>query len=180
MSAYVCDGFPDCKNGQDEKNCQGADKLSGFNITENKRLDVKYVKRWLNMSPESCASQCTNAKDFTCRSFNYHKGKQLCTLSEDNIGSSGRLINDYVHRNWNYYERIDEQFICEATCSNGKCLQQPLICDGKNDCGDNSDEISCLIEPNLAVRIIDVRGRNGSEGKFSLRISLRIPVYFEI
>ena len=180
MSAYVCDGSPDCKNGHDEMNCQRGDELSRFSKTENKRLDVKYVKRWLNMSPKSCATQCTRAKDFTCRSFNYHKTKQLCTLSEDNIGSSGRLINDYVDRNWNYFERSDERFICEATCSNGKCLQQPLICDGKNDCGDNSDELSCLTGPNLAVRIIDVRGRNGSEGKFSLRISLRIPVYFEI
>ena len=117
------------------------------------------------MSPKGCATQCINAKDFTCRSFNYNKKKQLCTLSEDNIGSSGKLENDVINQTWDYFERIDQQRICNTTCSTGKCLDEGLICDGKDDCGDNSDETSCSTQPNVLVRIVAVDGSRSNEGK---------------
>ena len=164
LSAYVCDGYSDCKNGRDENECNGQDKLSSFHTHPNKRLDVKYIKRWLNMNPEGCAAQCLNSKEFTCRSFNYNKIKQMCTLSEDNIGSSGMLESDAVEQNWDYYEAINEQLVCNRTCSNGKCLHEDLICDGKNDCGDNSDESGCS-HPNLVVRIVDANGAQSSKGR---------------
>ena len=28
----------------------------------------------------------------------------------------------------------------QFTCANDKCLDSQLLCDGNNDCGDNSDE----------------------------------------
>lgn len=28
-------------------------------------------------------------------------------------------------------------------CSTGRCLAPPLVCDGYDDCGDLSDELSC-------------------------------------
>ena len=165
LSAYVCDGETDCQNGRDESDCPGQDNLINFQQFENKRLDVKYIKRWLNMSPKGCATQCLTAKDFTCRSFNYNKIDQLCTLSEDNIGSSGRLQNDNIEQSWDYFERFDEQILCDTKCGNGKCLNWGLICDGKNDCGDHSDEDSCT-QPNLLVRIVAVDGSIRNEGKY--------------
>jgi len=31
----------------------------------------------------------------------------------------------------------------EFSCGNGNCIDNSLVCDGTNDCGDNSDEVSC-------------------------------------
>ncbi len=31
----------------------------------------------------------------------------------------------------------------EFRCNNNRCLFKRWVCDGENDCGDNSDEINC-------------------------------------
>ena len=31
----------------------------------------------------------------------------------------------------------------EFTCFNGECIDMSYVCDGINDCGDNSDEVNC-------------------------------------
>ena len=56
-----------------------------------RRLGVAHVERWLDTSAEACAMHCSNAADFTCRSFNYHAAKRLCTLAEDDAGRAGGL-----------------------------------------------------------------------------------------
>ena len=127
------------------------------------RLDVNYLERWMNMAPKACAALCMNAKDFTCRSFNYQESKQMCTLLEDNIRSSGKLIYD---GDWDYYERGDTQGVCDQQCGNGKCLNEQQICDGKYDCADKSDEMDCQIKPNLEIRLVG--GSTPNEGKHIL------------
>jgi len=37
--------------------------------------------------------------------------------------------------------------IHQHACDNGKCVDYSLVCDGTNDCGDNSDELDCTSAP---------------------------------
>ncbi len=156
LSAYVCDGHRDCSNGADESSCNRRE-LDKFDKLGRSRLTVPYVERWLHTSTEACAQHCTvptfqrnslvkcmytsdvfhlqSAVDFTCKSFNYHAAKRLCTLSESNVGMSGSLAED---SQWDYYELSSEALRCttDSKCPSGKCLKQEMFCDGKDDCGD--------------------------------------------
>lgn len=35
----------------------------------------------------------------------------------------------------------------EFRCKNGYCINETLVCDSENDCGDNSDEENCEVSP---------------------------------
>ena len=165
LSAYVCDGHRDCGNGRDERDCN-ARELDKYLKRGRSRLDTPYLERWLDSTVRACAIHCKNARGFICRSFNYHAGKRLCTLAEDNVGTTGKLIED---RQWDHYELRTEQISCNETlrCPNGKCLNPNQLCDGKDDCGDKFDEHNCRTEPNLKIRLAG--GRTPNEGRIEIK-----------
>ncbi len=111
LSVYVCDGYTDCPDGEDESSCNDQPgSILDFNKHGRSRLDVHYLARWLHTSKEACALHCIKTEDFECRSFNYHATKRLCTLNEQNIGMSGKLITD---SQWDYYELGSKSTVCE-------------------------------------------------------------------
>ena len=168
LSAYVCDGHRDCDNSADEAGCGRSVLYEEYDKVGGRRLAVAHLERWLDTSVEACAMHCSNAADFTCRSFNYHAAKRLCTLSESNVGRSGGLARD---RQWDHYEKTAEAASCagELECRSGKCLERGQICDGKDDCGDGSDESSCPSDrrPNLRLRLSG--GRSANEGRVEVK-----------
>lgn len=65
---WLCDGEPDCPNGEDEFAC--ARHLNDFKRLPGHKLIGHDVEKWINTLPNACALRCKEA-DFTCRSFSY-------------------------------------------------------------------------------------------------------------
>ncbi|XP_046667977.1 uncharacterized protein LOC124359347 isoform X2 [Homalodisca vitripennis] len=166
-SAWVCDGQPDCKNGYDELNCTGG--LAQFQQHKTSRLIEHDKEKWLHTSAANCATRCLEASDFICRSFSHYGKDQICLLSESNIGLSGKLVANQSE--WEYYERSSHSIDCsdKFVCGNRKCINQTSTCNGRNDCGDRSDEKNCSAA-NLGYEI-RLGGSNVShEGRIEIKI----------
>jgi hypothetical protein len=97
-----------------------------------------------------------------------------CTLTDSNVGMSGKMLED---SQWDYYELKSGSLTCdpELKCDNGKCLRSAAErCDGKNDCGDNSDEKkNCGATQDLRLRLVGGRAEN--EGRIEVWSFFRVP-----
>ena len=67
----------------------------------------------------------------------YARYKEVVSLC---IGIFGAIRPSTAH---NKYFHSYPQLFLSGRCDNGECISQSLLCDGDDDCGDDSDEIFC-------------------------------------
>ncbi|XP_077490505.1 neurotrypsin-like [Amblyomma americanum] len=156
---WICDGDTDCRNGRDEAGCDRLLEL--FQKTPMRRMSRYESARYFSASVTKCAAKCVNAAAFTCRSFSYMASGSLCILSDRNVARTGSLVAD---ARFDYYESTAHADNCTGMfrCRNGKCIERQLLCDIANDCGDRSDEASCVTRMDFQVRL---RGGPHSPGR---------------
>lgn len=73
----------------------------------NKALSGHNTKTLTGKSVEECKKACSNEKGFQCKSFDYHKNKNICDLSDTSAKDvSGGLKSNYPGNPYDHYARV--------------------------------------------------------------------------
>lgn len=100
FNSFVCDGEPDCSNGEDEKMCIHYASL--FVKEEGFKLQSK-EDAFPDLSQEECARKCVQLKHCTCTSFSYNADKKRCLLG--NRYSNAAPFDALLERKtWTYFK----------------------------------------------------------------------------
>lgn len=145
-SDWVCDGEKDCSSGEDEKNCSCPE------YTCNDGMCISYD--WVcdggadcsNGEDEEgcCLDECASEENKCEKQDLYH----CLDTNEDGClewSLAGNCVKDGSGSNY----CMDGNYYCDTMpigCDDGESLVSfSMICDGKEDCSDGSDENSCYL-----------------------------------
>ncbi|XP_063595019.1 uncharacterized protein LOC134771996 isoform X1 [Penaeus indicus] len=162
-SEQVCDGERQCPRGDDEHLCKRF--LQEFEAKFGKTLLERVV---LTVLPRAevgvCAKKCIDNK--LCRGFIYDEISKQCSLSTNDVVSSGLIPSSREV----FYELRSRRGVCgtRLRCGNEKCIDRGKACDGADDCGDNTDERQCRTPMKYETRLVG--GAGAHEGNVQIKV----------
>ncbi len=146
LQAWVCDGDSDCEEEEEEEDEEwsAADEAPALCRTVCARTEFR------------CANNRCTLSHFYC------DGDNDCGDNSDEPPECDYRLPPHRHlggRNeqssHHHHDDDSGDDACQEpeyfACANGLCVARPRRCDGRNDCGDFSDELSCGKEESRGI-----------------------------
>jgi hypothetical protein len=141
LQAWVCDGDSDCEEEEEEdEERSAADEAPALCRTVCARTEFR------------CANNRCTLSHFYC------DGDNDCGDNSDEPPECDYRLPPHRHlggRNDQSSHDDGGDDTCQEpeyfACANGLCVARPRRCDGRNDCGDFSDELSCGKEESRGI-----------------------------
>lgn len=173
-SSMICRLEPDTATAESVFFTAAPMRARVFKHTQNAAISGHNVRHLSSKTVDDCKSECR--KSAWCKSFDYNKQQQACSLSDVNAVAVGGLKTDYVGNPYDYYE-MRTLVTAEAVDANNlleRCEQRAAGCWAKVRSGCKGAPASGF--GNRWKKIFDFEGKARACGLMAAKIDAQCAV----